>query len=1015
MKKNFKFMLVALLALFGFNNAFAQLPGQITSGKFVYGIQTQDLVNKKATAVITAVAQGQTIVDPTTKVLSLGEGEFEYAGEWTITVKTFNAAVTQGNSTATSVVIPKEFTSIPEGAFMNCSNLYTITFETGSLVETIGTHAFATTQIANFNFAPCTKLAELPDEVFVEAGLNNTYITEVTVPTEPLFKHINGAFKNLTKLTAINGLGESWIQEVVANAFDGCTALKTLSLPGKNLQYVDKLALQGSNIETLTIDLGSMVKLGGGTVEKQNGVYVYTAAQGAIPNLYGKDAVNQTPLKKLTLKNTAGVGTGTLTGQICGYAFAYCDKINEVLDLTSVTFASTAQIMPNAFNTCYYKKDANTAAIGIQGVKIGDITDNQSGDYTIAAGAFTGCDLLESVEIGNITTAMAVGALAFHNQLKTVKIGKVKADGAAFQAGAFVWKKIDGASLELAQGEGEFLNANNVTSPLILAGTFDMSAIAGLAAGKKYPIIKIGEIRSLGGVFEAGAITPSAKIEELTFTGAIAANGLNAAPISQADYEGITTISFNGPIGAAGIGTGAFATLIKINTLNFNGLLAEGAVAEGAFLITNGNLANPAPNPAIVYSVNYLCENIPDYTVNPFAKKAFNANATWQAGNPDPVNNPERFIILNLADTEEGNVPALLANFQDEVKGLNTDGIFDVYLLMIPEEEEDEAIGFLVYQNKNQKSMAWGRYDLANNFLSEQGPDADQNGVGDYMNMVLNGGMTINRHQTINEQEVKLTVYGLYTDEDPAGQESSVYMVPLQVFNGKYHIPTVAAAANTNLFIVKAETVDGSDFAAKDVLVGYTDEDQAGKDSYWASMVNAPQLEKATGFHTNQQLIDDTWVYGGYIWSDRSVYDEFDFTKADPYAYWVNHLTGINQANATVAAKKDGKVQQDLWIMTDPAKYNGFRIDKNKIEKGENGTGARIDQGWWFALLSNFGKPATGAARVIWLDEAQATAIFGVKEFKAVEDGAIYNLQGVRVTNPAKGVYIQNGKKFVVK
>ena len=30
-------------------------------------------------------------------------------------------------------------------------------------------------------------------------------------------------------------------------------------------------------------------------------------------------------------------------------------------------------------------------------------------------------------------------------------------------------------------------------------------------------------------------------------------------------------------------------------------------------------------------------------------------------------------------------------------------------------------------------------------------------------------------------------------------------------------------------------------------------------------------------------------------------------------------------------------------------------------------------------------------------------------------DGAIYNLQGQRISNPTKGIVIQNGKKFVVK
>lgn len=44
----------------------------------------------------------------------------------------------------------------------------------------------------------------------------------------------------------------------------------------------------------------------------------------------------------------------------------------------------------------------------------------------------------------------------------------------------------------------------------------------------------------------------------------------------------------------------------------------------------------------------------------------------------------------------------------------------------------------------------------------------------------------------------------------------------------------------------------------------------------------------------------------------------------------------------------------------------------------------------------------------------QTTAIEGVEEVKANEDGAIYNLQGIRVSKPCKGIYIQGGKKIVV-
>ena len=101
--------------------------------------------------------------------------------------------------------------------------------------------------------------------------------------------------------------------------------------------------------------------------------------------------------------------------------------------------------------------------------------------------------------------------------------------------------------------------------------------------------------------------------------------------------------------------------------------------------------------------------------------------------------------------------------------------------------------------------------------------------------------------------------------------------------------------------------------------------------------------------------------------------------------------------------------------MSDPSKSNGFRISKAAIEKKTDGTGAHINTGWYYMLLKKYeGAPA--AARVVWMDDAEATAIYGVKEVKPVVDGAIYTLQGVRVSAPVKGqIYIQNGKKFIAR
>ena len=51
----------------------------------------------------------------------------------------------------------------------------------------------------------------------------------------------------------------------------------------------------------------------------------------------------------------------------------------------------------------------------------------------------------------------------------------------------------------------------------------------------------------------------------------------------------------------------------------------------------------------------------------------------------------------------------------------------------------------------------------------------------------------------------------------------------------------------------------------------------------------------------------------------------------------------------------------------------------------------------------------------IMLHIAATTGIKEVLHVKADVDNAFYNLQGTRVTNPTKGIYIRNGKKIIIK
>ena len=82
-------------------------------------------------------------------------------------------------------------------------------------------------------------------------------------------------------------------------------------------------------------------------------------------------------------------------------------------------------------------------------------------------------------------------------------------------------------------------------------------------------------------------------------------------------------------------------------------------------------------------------------------------------------------------------------------------------------------------------------------------------------------------------------------------------------------------------------------------------------------------------------------------------------------------------------------------------------------------TGTKINNGNIYVVI-NKAPTSAGRLNIVWKDENgniiedEATAIKAIEAAEA-ENGAIYNLQGVRVNAAKKGLYIKNGKKFIIK
>ncbi len=105
-------------------------------------------------------------------------------------------------------------------------------------------------------------------------------------------------------------------------------------------------------------------------------------------------------------------------------------------------------------------------------------------------------------------------------------------------------------------------------------------------------------------------------------------------------------------------------------------------------------------------------------------------------------------------------------------------------------------------------------------------------------------------------------------------------------------------------------------------------------------------------------------------------------------------LDGTNLLKANIAARTPGEAEYYTLAA-------GPKFCKS--------TGGTLAAGKAYLVI-----PSGSSARIVTMTfDGEAT---GISELKSVaEEGALYNLSGARVSKPTKGLYIQNGKKLIVK
>lgn len=107
--------------------------------------------------------------------------------------------------------------------------------------------------------------------------------------------------------------------------------------------------------------------------------------------------------------------------------------------------------------------------------------------------------------------------------------------------------------------------------------------------------------------------------------------------------------------------------------------------------------------------------------------------------------------------------------------------------------------------------------------------------------------------------------------------------------------------------------------------------------------------------------------------------------------------------DASVTGITGSATSTDIYVLGNGGNGLGFYMLKNTLQAGKG-------------YLSISGG-ASAKATFIGFEETEAAETTGISDYTvpSTEDDNFYNLQGVRVVRPQKGIYIKNGKKMIIK
>lgn len=710
----------------------------------------------------------------------------------------------------------------------------------------------------------------------------------------------------------------------------------------------------------------------------------YDASNGFVPGLVFGDGEH---LKEVT------IGTATLEGGLGIGPEAFAST-----GLTTITFANVKApkdlTAPSGFMICdkaFYSGDGEADKTVVFGTISDDATAASKGTlgFQVAQNAFSGKGL-KSVTIGDMTASIVKldGSAFAGEKLQTVNLGKI-ADHAKNNATvtistrAFANTNADDVMTEnITIGELDAtsltIDANAFNGPQKAGSTFNVTIkaktadadgnFAGLEKGATIAANAFCPATVGISTYTLGDIDATTGIAAGAFVGSLDENGKSNSDVVIGNYnkmfpaydtftnvDDLTAASWNAASYVSKIGVPVTLTVTGNVTQNLWGDAAEGKITSLTF---GGNIVSPAGINDFGAAVRKIAFTSEDPLVYAGAIKTH----AFEPASDDALAKNESLSVIYRVKTAK-----------------NSNAIF-----------EQRAFNN-VDDGKKNVILYTDQWSLEHTFQNVEIGGADEQVYRIMLSASSVAPGEAIKASCITGANGKYAYGRLYV---PAGA-GMLYKIAAKQVDGKNQVNVFSASiSGTDIYMNQLTVMEGyywidATEAAQTLIVRTSEVGAAAGDAVEV-LAEAVTADEKQALYDAGKVIDTDW-FDAYCASRNALkYATSDITPAE----FQNDAATNNKGIYVMANPKKNNLAFALYDQT--------KSTTKDLQKGSVYVVTRSNQ---YARLN-----------VIWPEgsdeESDATAINAIENEESNND-AIYNLQGVRVNNAQKGIFIINGKKVV--